>query len=149
DFYRKIRWLIDLAVKTSQESLDLNDHFANVTSVFESNRRLEQLFCELSPEVHDLLNRLRKVDVKFLIENEEMRRKILLQLPYNFCARDYFLSKCLCDKKAVPMYCLMMFTRKSIEVYANNYTLPCATSVSTTPFFMVSAIILLIKILMD
>ncbi|GMR43532.1 hypothetical protein PMAYCL1PPCAC_13727, partial [Pristionchus mayeri] len=63
---------------------------------------------------HRILRKLLKADIRFRILDDLIKLKFLSMVPFNFCDRDYFLSKCLCDEGSSAAFCLHFFEKQVI-----------------------------------
>ncbi|GMR43531.1 hypothetical protein PMAYCL1PPCAC_13726, partial [Pristionchus mayeri] len=77
-------------------------------------------YCSYTPQKHRILRKLLKVDIRFRILDDLIKMKFISMVPFNFCDRDYLLSKCICDEGSSAAFCNGFFWKHAALLFLNE-----------------------------
>ncbi|GMT20758.1 hypothetical protein PFISCL1PPCAC_12055, partial [Pristionchus fissidentatus] len=61
----------------------------------EQNGTRDEVYCLITPEVHNMWKRLKKVDLQVCLNNDEFNRKLRAMHPPTFCEQTTSFSRCM------------------------------------------------------
>ncbi|GMS90229.1 hypothetical protein PENTCL1PPCAC_12404, partial [Pristionchus entomophagus] len=96
------------------------DMSERVISDYKKSASSVEVYCEMTPQLHRILRKLRHVDIRFRIYDDLLKMMFLSKVPFNFCNQNYLLSKCLCDDLSSASFCLAYFHKHAAIALVNE-----------------------------